>query len=193
MKAPTLAGERILLRPVLPADRDARQRFGFHTDIERGYGVLRESGPMTDDEADRWHERLVHEEDDPSRMAWAIEAAGDLAGLAFLQRIREVDAKAQFAIGLLSPELFGHGYGTGATHLVLAHAFGQMALHRVDLRVLAFNERAIAMYRRCGFVEEGVERDSCRMGGQWYDDVIMGILTHEFGDGRSSASGGVHT
>jgi RimJ/RimL family protein N-acetyltransferase len=187
VKAPILVGERIVLRPVLPEDRDARKRLGFHGDIERGYGVLRESGPMTDDEADRWYARLVQEGEDASRVVWAMEVAGDLVGFAFLQGLREVDAKARFAIGLLSPELLDHGYGSEATRLVLAHAFGPMALHRVDLRVLAFNERAIAMYRRCGFVEEGVERDSCRMGGQWYDDVIMGILAHEFSDGSSSA------
>ncbi|MFK5584791.1 hypothetical protein [Serinicoccus sp. LYQ131] len=38
----------------------------------------------------------------------------------------------------------------------------------------------MTMYRRCGFVEEGRERDSCRMGDTWFDDVIMGILEHEF-------------
>jgi len=107
-------------------------------------------------------------------------------GLAFLQGIREVDAKARFAIGLLSPDLLGQGYGSEATRLVLAHAFGAMGLHRVDLRVLSFNERAIAMYRRCGFVEEGRERDSCRIGEDWYDDVIMGILAHESAQGPSA-------
>ena len=172
-----------MLRPVLPRDRDSRQRFGFHADIERGYGALRESGPMTDEEADGWYAGVVEAGGDASRATWAIEAAGDLAGLAFLQGIREVDAKARFAIGLLSPDLLGRGYGGEATRLVLDHAFGRMGLHRVDLRVLAFNERAIAMYRHCGFVEEGRERDSCRMGPHWYDDVIMGILDHEFREG----------
>lgn len=169
-----------MLRPVLRTDRDARQRFGFHADIERGYGVRRESGPMTDEEADRWYAGLVRDAEDASRATWAIDADGELAGLAFLQSIREVDAKARFAIGLLSPDLLGRGHGSEATRLVLGHAFGHMALHRVDLRVLAFNERAVAMYRRCGFVEEGLERDSCRIGRDWYDDVIMGILADEF-------------
>jgi RimJ/RimL family protein N-acetyltransferase len=36
-----------------------------------------------------------------------------------------------------------------------------MNLHRVDLRVLAFNDGAIASYRKCGFVQEGCERESC--------------------------------
>jgi RimJ/RimL family protein N-acetyltransferase len=55
-----------------------------------------------------------------------------------------------------------------------------MGLHRIDLRVLEFNTGAIACYRRCGFVEEGRERESCCIDGQWYDDVVMGVLDREF-------------
>ena len=51
----------------------------------------------------------------------------------------------------------------------------------MDLRVLAINERAIACYRRCGFVEEGREREAARIGDEWHDDIIMGILAHDFG------------
>jgi len=55
-----------------------------------------------------------------------------------------------------------------------------MNLHRVDLRVLAFNDGAIASYRKCGFVQEGCERNSCWLDGQWYDETIMAVLATEF-------------
>jgi hypothetical protein len=29
-------------------------------------------------------------------------------------------------------------------------------------------------------VQEGRERDSCWLGGQWYDDIINGLLATEF-------------
>jgi RimJ/RimL family protein N-acetyltransferase len=46
---------------------------------------------------------------------------------------------------------------------------------QVDLRVLAFNDGAIASYRACGFVEEGREPDCCWCDGQCYADIIMGF------------------
>ena len=46
--------------------------------------------------------------------------------------------------------------------------------------MLDFNDRAIAAYRACGFVEEGRERESCWVEGRWHDDVIMGVLDREF-------------
>ena len=53
--------------------------------------------------------------------------------------------------------------------MALRHAFGKLGMHRVDLKVLADNARAIAAYRACGFVE-----------GSWHDDVVMGVLDREF-------------
>ena len=46
--------------------------------------------------------------------------------------------------------------------------------------MLAFNEGAIACYHKCGFVQEGCERESCWLDDKWYDDIIMGILAPEF-------------
>ncbi len=69
---------------------------------------------------------------------------------------------------------------------VLRYAFGTLDLHRVDLKVLDFNLRAIRCYLACGFREEGREREAARVDDRWHDDVIMGILAHELvaGDGR---------
>ena len=53
-------------------------------------------------------------------------------------------------------------------------------LHRISVRVLEYNARAIRTYKKCGFVVEGRERQSALVDGTWYDDVIMGILDGEF-------------
>jgi len=55
--------------------------------------------------------------------------------------------------------LLGQGLGTEVTRVVLDFAFGPLALHRVGLRVLAYNRRAIGCYEKCGFQEEGRERE----------------------------------
>jgi len=34
--------------------------------------------------------------------------------------------------------------------------------------------------RKCGFVEEGLERDSALIGAEWHSDVLMGILEQEY-------------
>ncbi|WP_211857282.1 GNAT family N-acetyltransferase [Plastoroseomonas hellenica] len=57
-------------------------------------------------------------------------------------------------------------------------------MHRVSLRVLAGNARAIACYSKCGFVEEGRQPETACVNGVWQDDVIMGLLDREFDQRR---------
>lgn len=149
---PILAGEGLLLRAVRAEDAVARQRHGYHAEIERNYGHADQTRMMSDGEAREWYDSYAML--GSTHLRWVIEVDGELAGVAFLHSVDEQDHKARFAIGMFAPEFIGKGIGSEATCLVLAHAFGPMGLHRVDLRVFAFNEAAIRSYRRCGFVEE---------------------------------------
>jgi RimJ/RimL family protein N-acetyltransferase len=54
---------------------------------------------------------------------------------------------------------------------VLEFAFATLGLARVELRVLDFNQSAIACYQRCGFVETG--REPVQLGDAAADDVTM--------------------
>jgi RimJ/RimL family protein N-acetyltransferase len=110
--------------------------------------------------------------------AWIIEHE-HLIGDIRLDNINDQDRRASLAIGIADPAALGQGLGTEAIGLVAAHAFGPMVLHRLTVRVLAFNERAIRAYQKCGFRVEGRERESACIDGAWHDDVIMGLLASE--------------
>lgn len=109
-----------------------------------------------------------------------VEYEGRLLGQVRLDGLDAHDARARLAVGLYDPAKLGMGLGREAIRLVLAHAFGPLELHRVNLRVVADNVRAIRCYRACGFVEEGREREPALVGGERHDDVMMGVLAREF-------------
>ena len=179
LSTPTLTGSRVTLRAFRPEDLVARRRLGWWHEIERGYGAYTETRPMTDEEAAAWPGHLAARSA-AGACCWAIERDGELAGAVFLSDVREDGRKARLAIGMYAPQFLGRGLGTEAIRLVLRHAFGTLGMHRVDLKVLADNTRAVAAYRSCGFVEEGRERESCWVDGAWQDDLIMGVLDREF-------------
>ncbi len=131
--------------------------------------------PLTPAEVERWHEEVSS---DP--LSWIVETAGRCIGTARLHSLDAENRRARYAIGLFDPGYWGKGYGTEVTRLVLQYAFETLGLHRVDLRVLAFNARAIACYEKCGFVREGVEREGSWIGGEWQSDVMMSILEQEY-------------
>ncbi len=113
-------------------------------------------------------------------LSWAVEVDGELLGEARLDGLNLHDRRARLATGLYDVAQLGQGLGREVIGLVLSHAFVTLALHRIDLRVIAFNERAIRCYRACGFIEEGRERESARLGEHWYDDIIMGLLAQDY-------------
>ncbi|MBD9373102.1 GNAT family N-acetyltransferase [Rhizobium sp. ARZ01] len=90
------------------------------------------------------------------------------------------ERRASMAIGIFDPACLGTGLGSEVIGLVLRHAFATLRLHRISIRVLAFNRRAIRAYEKSGFVEEGSERETAFIDGAWHDDVMMGILDREF-------------
>lgn len=67
------------------------------------------------------------------------------------------------------PEAAGKGFARPATQLVLSVAFGALGLEEVYLEVFANNERAIAVYQKCGFVvdeqKDNVLHMTCRPPG----------------------------
>lgn len=172
---PILAGERTFLRPPQEDDKANRLACGRDPEFARMVGDERELGVLTVEEVDRWYGWLL-----ARPLGWIIEVDGRAAGDARLDHFNLQDRRARYAIGIFDSALWGQGIGTEATRLVLGYAFDELGLHRVDLRVLEYNRRAITSYEKCGFVREGFERESAFIGGEWHSDVIMGILETEY-------------
>ena len=172
---PTLAGARVLLRALRPDDLEVFGERERDPEIVRMLGgEAADAGRRpTPEEARRWYES-VSTSTNPHE--WIIDVGGRHVGSCRLFNPVEWDRRASYAIGISEPALLGRGLGREASALVLDHAFGPAGLHRVELQVLAYNTRAIACYRACGFVEEGRQRQAARVDGAWYDFVLMAIL-----------------
>lgn len=50
---------------------------------------------------------------------------------------------------------------------------------RVELGVFSHNPRARALYRKLGFVEEGVRRRRVLIDGEFHDEIMMAVLRDE--------------
>ncbi len=175
---PVLRGERVVLRSPKPSDRLDRLACGRHVEYVRMVGGdHRYVAELTVEEADRWYSGVVR-----CPLGWVIEAEGRCVGHARLHHLDEENRRARYAIGIFDPRAWGRGLGTEATRLVLGYAFDNLLLHRVDLRVLAYNQRAIACYEKCGFVHEGIEREGALIAGEWQSDWMMSILENEYRD-----------
>lgn len=75
---------------------------------------------------------------------------------------------------------FNHGYGSEAMRLAMNYGFGMFNLNRIELEAYTFNERAIHVYKKLGFKEEGLRRQCLYFNHIYHDACIMSILKQEY-------------
>ena len=97
--------------------------------------------------------------------------AGELVGFFGFQRMENV-----LDLGLgLRPDLTSKGLGSSFVNAGLEFANSRFTPKVIQLRVAAFNERAIKVYKRLGFIE--VESYVNRTNGGEFDFIRMELAT----------------
>ena len=86
----------------------------------------------------------------------------------------------EFGIMIGEKPYWNLGYGTEAVRLLVQHGFNTLNLHRIYLRVLENNPRAIRAYEKAGFIHEGRQRQAEFKNGHYLDFLVMSILRSEF-------------
>jgi len=103
-----------------------------------------------------------------------------LIGFSCLMDIEANHAEASIRIGIGEPDSWGKGYGTEALRLLLVYAFYELDLQRVNLVVVAGNNRAKQACFKAGFKLEGRMRLAVLREGQRQDILAMGVLREEW-------------
>lgn len=84
------------------------------------------------------------------------------------------------ALAIGDPDYWNRGFGTDAMRLLVNYAFRELNLYRVGLNVFSYNERAIHVYEKVGFVHEGRQRAALYRDGQRFDLMFMSVLRPEW-------------
>ncbi len=170
---PTLQGKTIILRPT--RTEDAETFFNSLADKE----IMRLTGTyqtFTLAQVKAHYARIIDATDRADYTIVAKENPDIVLGEVVLNDINWHNHAANFRIALLKELLFGKGYGTQATVLMLKYGFESLGLHRIELEVYDFNPRAVHVYEKVGFRREGVKRDALFWQGKYHDAIVMSIL-----------------
>jgi RimJ/RimL family protein N-acetyltransferase len=117
----------------------------------------------------------------PARLVWrADDEAGVPFGHVELAAIDREHGSAVLSRVLVAPTRRGEGRGRAMVAAALAVAFGDLELHRVELRVFDFNTPALRCYESLGFAREGVMRDARRVGDTYWNIVCCSLLEDEW-------------
>jgi putative acetyltransferase len=157
----------LTLRSVQPRDAEAIARLMAHPEV---FGNSLQ-GPYANEED--WAKRLSTPQTGASLRLVALQAE-QVVGLANLQDMGRV--RRSHAVGLaiaVAKHAQGQGVGTALMRGLTDYADQWGHILRIELTVFADNARAIALYERFGFEQEGRHKGYALRNGQYSDVLAM--------------------
>lgn len=167
---------RLRLRPLRAGDADALYALYSDPEVARFWSF---PAWTRREQAEAWlAERLPL--GPPSVYAWALATPDDvLAGTTALFALAGPMHRAELGYSLRR-ELQGRGLATEAVRMALGFAFGRLGLERIEADVDPRNLASCRLLERLGFRREGLLRNRWRVGGEFADSVIFGLLRDDY-------------
>lgn len=134
-------------------------------------------GTWTEEE----HVRAFHNPDVQYLMV--LDAAGANAGFAILRGLLSPHKNLELKRFVIAAP--GSGMGQRALAALLTHAFHSLGAHRFWLDVFETNHRALHVYRKAGFRQEGVLREAIYRDGEFHTLLLFAMLDREYGSQAS--------
>jgi [ribosomal protein S5]-alanine N-acetyltransferase len=176
---PPLTGVRILLRA--PKSNDFAAWSALRSESRAFLEPWEPSWARDELESSAFRERLsryARERKDGSGHVFFIflKDSRQLAGGITLGHIKRGVAQSG-VIGYWMGEKFaGHGYMSEAVDVIKRHAFGPLALHRVEAACIPDNERSVQLLKKAGFELEGHLKSYLKIDGRWRDHLLFSCV-----------------
>jgi RimJ/RimL family protein N-acetyltransferase len=174
-----LENEYVLLRPVVPDDRESLRAIAMDPLIWR-YFVLRVD---TDADFDAFFDAAVADTRAGRRIAYHItdKRTGRAAGSMSFCNMAETDGRLEIGWSWLGRDFQGKGVNRWAKFLMMQHAFDHMGAERVEFKTDALNVQARHGLCNIGAREEGTLRSFNPMpDGRRRDAVYYSVLRAEW-------------
>ena len=166
-----IIGEKIILREIEEADLNSIVKWRNDPAILRW---LFSYSPLSKVKQRKWYEKYL---DDVTQQIFIIEVKEEKIpiGTVGLTNIDYKNQRGELTIIIGEKNYRGRGLGDECLNLLVKFAFDEMNLRKIKTLVFSDNEKAIKLYEKCGFVEEGVLKEEIFKDGMYKDVLIMGI------------------
>jgi len=139
--------------------------------------------PLSPASVKKQYEAIEKEMDEDKNLFYfTIRAREDdhLIGKAMVEWIDWSNGNGYLRLGIGAESDRRKGYGSQALSMLLRYSFGELNLYRVTAVVPAYNEGAIRLFQKFGFMEEIRRRKAMHRDGEFWDILSFGLLNSEW-------------
>ncbi len=160
MQNPFIVGERIYLRPLEPAQDNHLYSTWINDEEIRRYFSNKDGKHII--------------------FGIALNSDNRLIGLVGLKDINYINQTAEFYNIIGDRSVWGKGYGTECTRLMLRYGFMELNLNRIQTLDMEENIAGWRTDEKAGFKYEGTMRESILRFGKYSDMRVYSILRSEY-------------
>lgn len=173
-----LEGKTIRLTAVEREDIEEFTKWYNNTEFMRYYDVI-SAVPKSREEV---LEIIEEAQKSTDKYIFAIRTiiGNKFIGVTGFENVLWNNRNALIYIGIGNENYRGQGIGEEALNLTMEFGFEEFNFNRIYLNVLEYNDRAISLYEKLGFLKEGIQREFIIRDGKTYDMYLYGILQREW-------------
>lgn len=176
MTTPPLVGKLVRLRAHEPGDEPLLYEWFNDQEVIQNLTV---AYPLSHQQERDFIEQASAASFATAHFAMETLAEGQLIGNCSIVHTSPENRSGRIGIAIGDKSRWDRGYGTDAMQVLCRFGFEVMNLHRLELDVYAFNERARRVYEKVGFQLEARRREAIFRAGRYEDVLTMGLLEGE--------------
>jgi len=178
INSPQLTTPRLLLRPVQQTDAAAILQYRSDSEANQYQGWM----PKSIDEVRAFIQKVAPAINEPETWYQLVILDGTTGELVGDVGIHFIDPEGfQAEVGCtLSKHQQGKGYATEALTATIDYLFGSLNKRRILTSIDPRNTASIQLVERLNFRKEGHFKESIFFKGEWVDDVVYAMLSHEW-------------
>jgi RimJ/RimL family protein N-acetyltransferase len=174
--APFIVGDRIYLRPLEPGqDYHLYATWRNDEEIRRWFAVYPSSDARGKERLDNLYKSFTH-----ILFGVALKSDNRLIGTVGLKDINHLNQSAEFYVTIGDRSVWGKGYGTEATKLMVRYGFMELNLNRIQTQDMEENIGGWRADEKAGFKYEGTLREAIPRFGKYHDVRVYSLLRREF-------------
>jgi len=170
-----IVGDKIILRPLI--NEDFIFFYKWHNDANIRFQTAMHPYPVSEPNEREWFDKAIADISNKRFIFTVVfKETGEPIGYFQLTEVNFINKNAMLGIVIGEDEYRGQGLGKEIMELGIDYGIKNLGLLKISLDVINENLNAVRLYKKLGFIEEGVFKNQFFFDGKFYNIVRLSFM-----------------